>query len=114
MTDRQDAFETLASTYAQQFGVNVVFELFAPSEIYSKKVTTSAQAKILPDIYGILDTKRTFADFITYGYVADLTTEYLKDDAQWKNQFFDKALHSNTFEEGNTYGNSSWYLWCAH
>lgn len=104
MTDRNKAFQELAKRYERQTGVKVKMGLFAPSDVYSKKVTTSAQAKILPDIFGILDTKKTFSDFIKYGYVADLTAEFEKDNARWRDDLFEKALSSNTFEENNTYG----------
>jgi len=104
MTDRNNAFQELAKRYEQQTGIKIKIDLFAPSDVYSKKVTASTQAKILPDIFGILDTKKTFSDFIKYGYVADLTAEFEKDNAQWRNSLFEKALGSNTFKEGNTYG----------
>ncbi len=104
MTDRNDAFHELANRYEQQTGIKIKIDLFAPSDTYSKKITASSQAKILPDIFGILDTKNTFSDFIKYGYVADLTAEFEKNNAQWKKSIFEKALSSNTFVEGNTYG----------
>jgi len=104
MTDRNNAFQELAKSYEQQTGVKIKIDLFAPSDTYSKKITASSQAKILPDIFGILDTKNTFSDFIKYGYVADLTAEFEKDNAWWKKSIFEKALSSNTFVEGNTYG----------
>jgi len=104
MTDRNDAFQELAKRYEQQTGIKIKIDLFAPSDTYSKKITASSQAKILPDIFGILDTKKTFSDFVQYGYVADLTAEFEKDNARWKKSIFEKALRSNTFVEGNTYG----------
>lgn len=36
--------------------------------------------------------------------MADLTAEFEKDNARWKKSLFEKALSSNMFEEGNTYG----------
>jgi len=103
MTDRDDAFQTLAKRYEEQTGIKVKIDLFAPSDVYSKKITSSTQAKILPDIFGILDTKKTFSEFVKYGYVADLTEEYQKNNSQWENSFFPEALNSNRFEEGNVY-----------
>jgi len=103
MTDRNNAFQELAIRYEQQTGIKIKIDLFAPSDTYSKKITASSQAKILPDIFGILDTKNTFSDFIRYGYVADLTAEFEKDNARWRKSIFEKALSSNTFVEGNTY-----------
>jgi len=104
MTDRNDAFGELAKRYEQQTGVKIKIDLFAPSDVYSKKITASTQANILPDIFGTLDTKRTFADFIRYGYIADLTDAYHSNGAEWEKSIFAEALDSNRFEEGNVYG----------
>ncbi len=104
MTDRTDAFQELAKRYEAQTGVKVKIDLFAPSDLYTKKITASTQADILPDIFGILDTKKTFSDFIKYGYVADLTAEFQRDEGLWQNSIFEKALSSNTFAEDNVYG----------
>jgi raffinose/stachyose/melibiose transport system substrate-binding protein len=103
MTDRDKALRELAERYEEETGVKVKIDLFAPSDAYSKKITASAQAGILPDIFGVLDTKTTFADFIRYGFVADLTAAFEKDNGRWKGIFHEKALRSDTFEEGNTY-----------
>ena len=104
MTDRDKAFKELARRYEAQTGIKVKIDLFAPSDSYTQKITASTQAKILPDIFGLLDTKSTFADYIKYGYVADLTAEFQANGGQWESSFFEKALNSNRFEEGNTYG----------
>ena len=103
MTDRQNAFEKLAQQYEQETGNKVKFELYAPSDIYSQKIVAAAQARILPDIYGILDKKAVLASFIESGYVADLTQEFAKDDAAWEKVLFPKALAVNRFGEGNVY-----------
>lgn len=104
MTDRNDAFKQLALQYQQQTGVEVKVELFAPSDAYTQKITASTQAKILPDIYGILDTKETFGKFINYGFVADLTADFKADDGAWESSLFPKAVDSNRFKEDNVYG----------
>jgi len=104
MTDRQDAFETLAKKYEQETGIKVKFELFSPSDAYAQKVVAAAQAHVLPDIYGILDKKSIMASFIKAGYVADLTDDYGADNGAWENAMFPKALASNRFEEGNVDG----------
>src|SRR3989338_8738740 len=103
MTDRQDAFLALAQKYEEEKGVKIKFELYAPSDIYSQKIVAAAQARILPDIYGILDKKAVVASFIQSGYVADLTEEFNKDDGVWQKVFFPKALAVNQFGEGNIY-----------
>lgn len=104
MTDRDAAFQELAKRYTQQTGIKVKIALFAPSDLYKKKIIASTQANILPDIFGILDTKKTFADFIKYGYVADLTSEFEENSAAWENTFFPIALDANRFRKGNVYG----------
>jgi raffinose/stachyose/melibiose transport system substrate-binding protein len=104
MTDRQDAFETLAKKYEQETGIKVKFELFSPSDAYSQKVVAAAQARVLPDVYGILDKKSIMASFIKAGYVADLTPYYEADNGAWEKSIFPKALASNRFEEGNLDG----------
>jgi len=101
MTDRQKAFETLASQYEQQTNIKVTFELYAPSDVYSQKVVAAAQARVLPDIFGILDKKSIFASFIESGFVADLTDEFKQDNGAWERSLFPKALAVNQFEEGN-------------
>ncbi len=104
MTDRQDAFDTLAKKYEEQTGIKIKFELFSPSDAYSQKVVAAAQARVLPDIYGILDKKSIMASFIKAGYVADLTPYYQADNGAWEKSMFPKALASNRFEEDNVDG----------
>ena len=104
MTDRQKAFEELAALYEQQTGVKVKIDLYAPSDAYSQRIVASAQSRVLPDIYGILDKKEIFASFIQSGFVADLTAEFQKDDAAWEKMLFPKALDVNRFPEGNIHG----------
>lgn len=104
MTDRDEILQELALEYEQQTGIKVKIELFAPSEAYSQKITVAAQARILPDIYGVLDTKESFSSFIKNGFVADLTQEFHKNNSEWENSLFEKAVATNRFEEGNVYG----------
>ena len=101
MTDRQKAFDQLALKYQEQTGIKVQFELYAPSDVYSQKVVAAAQARVLPDIFGILDKKSIMASFVQAGFVADLTEEFQKDNSVWENSIFPKALAVNRFEEGN-------------
>ena len=68
MTDRDKAFVALAKRYEAQTGIKIKFELYAPSDIYSQKVIAAAQARVLPDVYGILDQKSVVASFIQGGY----------------------------------------------
>lgn len=103
MTDRQDAFTRLAQQYEQKTGVKVRFELYAPSDIYSRKIVAAAQARALPDIFGILGEKKRLALFVESGFVADLTDEFEKNDALWEKSFFEKALNVNRFEPDNAY-----------
>ncbi len=103
MTDRHNALTQLAAKYEQETGIKIKFELYAPSEAYSQKIIAAAQARVLPDIYGVLGEKKIFASFIENGYVADLTEEYEKNSGEWKSSLFPKALAASTFEASNTY-----------
>jgi raffinose/stachyose/melibiose transport system substrate-binding protein len=98
MTDRQAAFDELASRYQKVSGVKVVFETYAPSQVYSDKVRAATGAGLLPDIYSPLGDKKLLASFINSGFIADLTDEMNKG---WKDEFFQKPLSQNSFEEGN-------------
>lgn len=104
MTDRDESFKKLAAQYKELTGIEVTVELFAPSDAYSQKIIAAAQANVLPDVYGILDKKSIFADFIKAGLVADLSEDFAADNGAWEKSIFEKALAVNQFEEGNTYG----------
>lgn len=103
MTDRHDAFVELASRYQEKTGITVNFQLIVPSDVYSKKIIAAAQAKILPDVFGILDKKSILGEFIKSGFVANLTQDFEENNSEWKRRFFIKALEVNVFEEGNSY-----------
>lgn len=98
MTDRQEAFEKLAAKYQQETGTKVVFETYAPSEVYRDKIRAAASGKLLPEIYSPLGDKRELSAYINSGYVVDLTEEMNKG---WKNEFFEKPLGQSTYLEGN-------------
>ncbi len=104
MSDREEAFTKLAERYKEETGINVNFELYAPSDAYTQKVRAAAQTNTLPDIFGILGEKRDFASFIKSGHIYDLTEEMNKNGGAWKNRLFKKALAVNEFSEGNIYG----------
>jgi ABC-type glycerol-3-phosphate transport system substrate-binding protein len=104
MTDRQDAFETLAGQYEQETGIKVKLALFAPSDAYIQKIIAAAQANVLPDVYGILDKKKIFASFIKEGYVADLSADFYADNSAWERSLFAKAVDNNRFVDGNVDG----------
>ncbi len=101
MTDRQDAFDKLADKYEKLTGIRVVFETYAPSDVYKDKVHAAAAGKLLPEIYSPLGDKREIAAYINAGYIADLTDEMNKG---WKDEFFAKTLAQSTFEAGNEWG----------
>jgi ABC-type glycerol-3-phosphate transport system substrate-binding protein len=103
MTDRDKAFQELAAKYKTETGIEVVFELYAPSDVYSQKIIASAQANILPDVFGILDKKSVVGDFINSGFIADLTADFKADNAQWEDSIFPKALSVNRFDDNNPY-----------
>ncbi|MBU1090322.1 MAG: extracellular solute-binding protein, partial [Candidatus Omnitrophica bacterium] len=97
-------FKELAEKYKAETGVEVIFELYAPSDAYSQKVRAAAQGQNLPDIFGILGEKRDFAAFIKAGHILDLTPYMQEDQSAWQDSFFSKALSVNEFREGNSYG----------
>ena len=103
MTDRHEALLKLAKQYEEQTGVKVVLELYAPSDTYSQKIVAAAQAKSLPDIFGILDKKQVVASFIESGFVANLSEDFKANNSVWQNTIFPKALAVNQFEDGNIY-----------
>ncbi|MBU0469457.1 MAG: extracellular solute-binding protein [Candidatus Omnitrophica bacterium] len=104
MTDREEVLQELAKQYEAQTGIKIKIELYAPSETYTRKIIASAQTKVLPDVFGILDKKEIFAAFIKNGFVADLTNEFSKNNSEWEKSLFPKALDINRFEEDNVYG----------
>lgn len=104
MTDRQKAFEVLSAKYKELKGIEVRFELYAPSQTYSTKVRAAAQTRTLPDVFGILEESKDFASFIKAGFITDLTSYMEKDNNAWKNVFFPKALDNNQFKSNNEYG----------
>lgn len=103
MADRHDVFVQLAAKYKQETGITVNFQLFVPSDVYSQKITAAAQAKILPDIFGVLDEKSVFGEFIKNGFIANLKEDFEKNHGEWQKMFFEKALAGNIFIEGNSY-----------
>ncbi|HLF19037.1 MAG TPA: extracellular solute-binding protein [Candidatus Omnitrophota bacterium] len=104
MTDRQEVFEELALKYEEQTGIKVKVDLYAPSDAYTQRIVASAQARVLPDIYGILDKKEIFASFIENGFVADLTAEFQANNAEWELSLYEKAVDVNRFKDGNIHG----------
>ena len=98
MTDRQDAFDKLADRYFKEKGIRVLFETYAPSDVYKDKVHAAAAGKLLPEIYSPLGDKRELASFINAGYIADLTDEM---NAGWKKIFYEKPLLQNTYTDEN-------------
>jgi ABC-type glycerol-3-phosphate transport system substrate-binding protein len=103
MTDRDDTFQDLCSQYRGQTGVDVRFELYAPSDVYTQKVRAAAQTNTLPDVYGILGESRDISKFVKAGYVFELTPYFNENNNAWRNVFFPKALETNEFKEGNTF-----------
>lgn len=104
MADRIDAFEYLAKEYKTQTGVNVKFELYAPTDAYTSKIRAAAQAKKLPDIYGVLMEMKDFASLIKSGHIANLTNAMEANNGAWKATFYTGGLIMNTFPPDNQYG----------
>jgi len=101
LTDREEALNKMAQNYEGLTGQKVMFELYAPSDVYSSKVIAAGQTSTLPDIFGILGEKRVFASFIKAGHIMNLAEEMNRDNRKWLNQLFDKALEVNRFREDN-------------
>ncbi len=104
MTDREDAFNELARRYQSETGIEVRFELYAPSDLYEQKVRASAQTDGLPEVYGILGEMRGLASFVQAGHVRSLEDVMNSDNNAWRNTFFSKALAVNAFTPENPYG----------
>ena len=104
LTDREDVFNELATKYTQATGIDVKFELYAPSDIYSQRVRGAAHTSTLPDIYGILSGMRDFASFIKAGHVLNLTPYMNEEGGSWKSKFFNKVLAVNEFKSQNEFG----------
>ena len=45
MTDRQAAFDKLSEKYFNETGVKVVFETYAPTDVYKNKITAAASGQ---------------------------------------------------------------------
>lgn len=101
MTDRDKAFQELAKQYELQTGIKIKVDLYAPSDAYTQRIIAAAQAKVLPDIFGILDKKEIFAAFIESGHVADLSQAFATNDSAWEKSLFPKALDVNRFASDN-------------
>lgn len=103
MSDREEAFQVLAARYEAATGIQVKFDLYAPSESYSQKVKAAAQTNTLPDVFGVLGETKDLASFIRSGYVANLEEDFGQGTNSWKNEFFEKAVLHNQFLENNEY-----------
>ena len=102
MTDRQAAFEQLSEQYYKETGIRVLFETYAPTDVYKNKISAAATAALLPDVFNPMGDKKEIASYINAGFIADLSEDMNNDN--WKDIFFEKALGQNTFEEGNEWG----------
>jgi len=104
MTDRDSAFLALAEKYNKEKGVDVKFELYAPSEAYSSKIRAAAQTNALPEVFGVMAEKRDFAAYIKAGHISNLTGYMDAQDGAWKKSLFEKPLAMNAFLPGNEFG----------
>jgi ABC-type glycerol-3-phosphate transport system substrate-binding protein len=103
MTDREDAFDELARKYKALTGINVHFELYAPTDAYDERVKGAAQTQTLPDIFGVLADKRVIASFINAGHILNLDSYMKADNSAWERVFYKKALNVNEFLPGNEF-----------
>ncbi|MFC1623693.1 ABC transporter substrate-binding protein [Candidatus Omnitrophota bacterium] len=103
MSDREDAFLELAKKYEDEKEIRINFELYAPSEAYTRKIRAAAQTNTLPDIFGIFGEKIDFASFIKAGHIYNLTGYMDEAEGDWRNKLFSKALALNEFKVGNSF-----------
>jgi len=104
MNDREEAFNELANRYREKTGITVVFKLFSPPDIYSQKIIAAARAGNLPDIFGILGEKKTFASFIKAGHILSLNNYMYENSNNWFNKFYPQTIKVVMFEKNNIYG----------
>jgi ABC-type glycerol-3-phosphate transport system substrate-binding protein len=109
MTDRDEALHELAKRYKQQTGVDVQFQLYAPSDAYSQKVRVGAQTDSLPDIFGVLGDARDLSSFIEAGHIENLKAALEQDQPAWKTAFYEEALNTAYFKPGNIYNVAEGY-----
>lgn len=103
MADRQDAFEALADEYKAETGITIQFESFFPPDVYMQKIYAAAAANDLPDLFGILQSKKILGDFIKVGNVENLSPAMEAGNKEWEKRFIDITLAVNTFEPENIY-----------
>ncbi len=107
LTDREPALLELAKKYKESTGVDVQFQLYAPSDNYQQKVRVGAQTANLPDIYGVLGEARDLASFIEAGHVENLDVYLGEGKSSWRSRFYSEALNTASFREGNSFNVSS-------
>ena len=103
LTDKEDVLNDLAREFYEKTGIYVKMEVFAPSEAYNQKIIASAQTNTLPEIYGILGSKRDFANFVKAGHVLKLDKYMDADNQKWRKRIFPEALKSVSFVDGNEF-----------
>lgn len=104
LSEREQLFNEFAKEYKEITGITVKLQLYAPTSAYSFKIRAAAQAKTLPDIYGILMEMKDFASLIKAGHVVNLTPAMNANSGEWRNSLYSGGLIMNTFLEGNEYG----------
>jgi ABC-type glycerol-3-phosphate transport system substrate-binding protein len=104
MTDREEAFDELAKRYRDLTGINVAFELYAPTDAYDEKVKGAAQTQTLPDVFSVLADKRVISSFINAGHILNLGPYMRENNGAWEKVFYEKALDINRFNPGNEFG----------
>ncbi len=109
MTDREQALNELAKRYKEATGVEVEFQLYAPSDVYKQKVSVGAQTRSLPEIYGVLGDARELASFANAGHVANLKSNLEESTGTWKKSFFDGAIQTAYYPANNQFNVAEGY-----
>lgn len=107
LTDREPALLELAKKYTEATGIDVQFQLYAPSDNYQQKVRVGAQTANLPDIYSVLGESRDLASFIEAGHVENLDVYLGEGKESWRSRFYPEALNTASFREGNPFNVST-------
>ncbi|MBN2144637.1 MAG: extracellular solute-binding protein [Candidatus Aureabacteria bacterium] len=101
MTDRHDTFLKLSKQYKAETGKTVIFELSAPTDVYTSKVRAAAQTNTLPDIFSVLGVSQDLSNFIHAGLIHCLTPYMEENHHEWERSFYPNAIGMNAFTEPN-------------
>ncbi len=103
LTDREPALVELAKRYHASTGIDVQFQLYAPSDNYQQKIRVGAQTGKLPEIFSVLGESRDLASFIEAGHIENLDAALGHGKGSWRARFYAEALNTTSFVPGNPF-----------